>query len=167
MVATVKELGCPQADKSSSIYQSLFQLADGNTTYTIASHATDKTGGKCTQANKPLHLAGVMFKLWLTNRVPLHKILQLPTDALMHTEQLSQPITGKIDDTDYPEIANALQFDPNIKQLQPSNDQGQANWTYKLDPNLKDGDYSLVILSDWQGNLYNWSWFDIIVKKQG
>ena len=167
VVATVKELGCPQADKSSSIYQSPFQLADGNTTYTIASHATDKTGGKCTQTNKPLHIAGVMFKLWLTNRVPLHKILQLPADTLMHTEQLSQPITGKIGDTDYPEIANGLQFDPNIKQLQPSNDQGQANWTYRLDPDLKDGDYSLVILSDWQGNLYNWSWFDIIVKKQG
>ncbi len=163
----MKELGCPQADKSSSIYQSLFQLADGNTTYTFASHATDETGRGCNQTNKPIHVAGVVFKLWLTNRIPEHKILQLPVDALMHTEQLSQPITGKINDTDYPEIANALQFASNTQQLQPSNDQGQAHWTYKLNPNLKDGDYSLVILTDWQGNAYNWNWYGITVKKQG
>ena len=85
----------------------------------------------------------------------------------MHAEQLAQPITGKIDNTDYPEIANALQFGPNTKQLQLSNNQGQANWTYKLNPNLQRRDYSLVILTDWQGKVYNWSWYDITIKKQG
>jgi hypothetical protein len=166
-VATVKELGCPQEDKNSSAYQNMLEQADGNTTYTFASHATDQTGGKCDPANKPIHTAGIMIKLWLTNRIPAHKILHLPADVLMHTEQLPQPITGTINDANYPEVANALQFDPNTKQLHLSNDQGQANWTYKLDPNLNDGDYSLVILTDWQGKVYNWSWYDITVKKQG
>jgi hypothetical protein len=165
VVATVKELGCPKADKSSSIYQGFFQAADGNTTYTFASHATDKAGGKCDQNNQPVHVAGVLFKLWLTNRIPEHKILQLPGDVLTHKEQLAQPITGKIDDADYPELANALQFDPMTQQLQPSNAQGQANWTYKIDPNLKDGDYSLVVLTDWEGHVYNWSWYNLTVKK--
>jgi hypothetical protein len=166
VLATVKELGCPPADNTSSIYQSPTQLADGNTPYTFASHAVDKAGGKCDQNNQPVHMAGIMFKLWLTKHIPAHKVLQIPADILTQADQLAQPIKGNIGDANYPEIPNSLQFATNTPELQQSNGQGQVNWTYKIGPDLQDGNYSLIILTDWQGHVYNWSWYDLIIKRQ-
>ncbi|MBA2392884.1 MAG: hypothetical protein H0V70_09085 [Ktedonobacteraceae bacterium] len=163
-------LGCPQPTQASSIYQGLAQVPDGATPYTFVAQARDQIGGKCNyQKNQPIHSAGITFKIWLTTHVPTGKVFNFTqneiNNVLPHTDQLGQPLDGKVDDKDSPELVNELQF--STQQVQQSNNQGQVIWNYKINPDLKDGKYTLVVLANWQGKAYNWSWYDLIIKKQG
>ena len=163
-------LGCPQSTQGSSIYQGLSQMPDGATPYTFVAQAQNQAGGKCNaQTNQPIHAAGITFKLWLIKHVPTGKIFEFTqneiNNVLPHTNQLGQPLEGRVDGKDSPELANELQFD--TQQIQQSNNQGQVTWHYKINPDLKDGKYTLVVLANWQGKAYNWSWYDLVVKKQG
>jgi hypothetical protein len=163
-------LGCPQATQGSSIYQGLSQVSNGVTSYTFIAQARNQAGGKCnTQTNQPIHAAGITFKLWLIKHIPAGKVFNFTqneiNNVLPHVDQLGQSLGGKVDDKDSPELANELQF--STQQVQQSNNQGQATWHYKINPDLKDGKYTLVVLANWQGTSYNWSWYDLVVKKQG
>jgi|ERR1019366_1788087 hypothetical protein len=158
-------LGCPIVEPSSSIYQLGSQQADGATSYTFSAYAVDTTGNNpaknifCAAANRPIHAAGITFKLWLIKHV-VNKRLDFPNRGT-----ITQPINGKVDGKDFPELQNELQFGT-TPQIQKSNNQGQVTWNYKIDPGLKDGTYTLVVLTDWQGKTSNWSWRDLAVKQQ-
>ncbi len=156
-------LGCPKVLTNSSIYMGS-QVPDGTTTYTFAAQAMDTTGdqpGKflCSQLNQPIHAAGITFKLWVI------KHIGDKSPTFLNLDQITQPIDGKVGGKDFPEMQNKLQFD--TPQVQQSNDQGQVTWQYKINPDLKDGMYTLVVLTEWQGKTPNWSWKNLIVKKQG
>jgi hypothetical protein len=58
-----------------------------------------------------------------------------------------------------------LQFDSATLQTQVCNDQGQAKWNYTVSPSVAPGSYDLVVLTDWQGKSFIWSWFHITIKK--
>lgn len=166
----VTPLGCPQATQDSSIYQGLSEVPDGTTSYTFTAQATNQDGGKCNyQKNKPVHAAGITFKIWITTWVPTGKFFIFTPDAinkfLPHVDQLGAPLEGKVDDNNHPELANELQF--GTPQVQQSNNQGQATWHYKINTGLNEGKYTLLVLANWQGKAYNWSWYDLVVKKQG
>jgi hypothetical protein len=166
--STVKviPLGCPQVLPSSSIYMGLSQLPDGATSYTFSAQAVDTKGdqpGKgiyCAAANQSIHMTGITFKLWIIKHVG-NKTLTFP-----NLGKITQPIAGKVNGKDFPELQNELQFGT-TPQIQQSNNQGQVTWKYKINPDLKDGTYTLVVLTDWQGKTSNWSWRDLVVKKQG
>jgi hypothetical protein len=163
-------LGCPQSTPGSSIYQGLSQVPDGATSYTFIAQAQNQAGGKCSaQTNQPIHAAGITFKLWLIKHVPTGKVFNFTqneiNNILPHVDQLGQTLEGKVDDKDSPELANELQF--STQQVQQSNKQGQVTWNYKINPDLKEGKYTLVVLDNWQGKAYNWSWYDLVIKKQG
>ncbi len=160
-------LGCPQATQDSSIYQGVSQASDGATSYTFTAQAKNKTGGQCNyQKNQAVHAAGITFKLWLTKWVPTCKLFNFTpneiTNVLPHANQLGQALEGKVDNKDYPELTNKLQFA--TSQVLQSNSQGQVTWHYKINQGLKAGKYTLVLLSNWQGKAYNWSWYDLVVK---
>jgi hypothetical protein len=157
-------LGCPIVMPGSSINLNTFQLADG-TTYTFSAQAVDTKGDQpdkhiyCAAANQSIHTAGITFKLWIIKHVG-NKTLTFP-----NLDKITQPIAGKADGKDFPELQNELQFGT-TPQIQQSNNQGQVTWNYKINPDLKDGTYTLVVLADWQGKTSNWIWRDLVVKKQ-
>jgi hypothetical protein len=158
-------LGCPIVTPNSSINLDAFQLTDG-TTYTFSVQAVDTTGDQpakgiyCAAANRSIHTAGITFKLWVIKHVG-NKTLTFP-----NLGKITQPVDGKADGKDFPELQNQLQFGT-TPQIQQSNTQGQVTWNYKINPDLKDGTYTLVVLTDWQGKTSNWIWRDLVVKKQG
>ncbi|MBE3560226.1 MAG: hypothetical protein IMW89_13535 [Ktedonobacteraceae bacterium] len=155
-------LGCPAI----SLGNTAVQQADGATTYTISAQARDKSA-PCPKG-KPVQAAGITCKLWLVQRIPDGKILQFKdaeADKLKHIEQLNGPLTGSVQDNDYPEI-QGLQFDQTTPQTQQCNNQGQANWKYVITPTVPAGDYCLLVLTDWNGKYYNWSWINIVIQKK-
>jgi hypothetical protein len=160
--AKVIPLGCPVVLPESSIYLGS-QMPDGTTTYTFSAQAVDTTGNQpskdifCPNTNRPIRTAGITFKLWLIKHI--NKTLTFP-----NLNKITQPIDGKAGGKDFPELQNKLQFVA-TPQTQQSNNQGQVSWKYKINTSLKEGTYTLVILSDWQGKTSNWSWRDLIVKK--
>jgi hypothetical protein len=162
------ELGCP--------YVGPYTVNEASgVTYTLTSYARDNSSkSTCSSNNKPIHVAGITFKLWLIQRLPDHKGITfnsvLTPKQLLNT--ISTPLTGKtLDlatgkpmDPDISEV-QLLTFDSTTLQVQQSNTSGQVTWKYTISPSTPNGDYDLVILSDWNGQYYNWSWADIEVKK--
>jgi hypothetical protein len=154
-------VGCPIPD----VYAPL-EVANGQTTYTASAYATDRTGTTC--AGAPLKTSGITFKLWLTKPITTAIIFQQGAQFLL--DNINTAITGqafsnnKVGD-DIPDL-QALQF-TTTSQVQQSNAQGRVNWTYTLPSTLQPGNYDLVILVDWKGQQYNWSWRNITVKQAG
>jgi hypothetical protein len=160
-IVKITPLGCPQPTTGTS---TMFQQQDGTTSYTFTTQAIDNTGTSC-GVGRPIHSTGITFKIWLTKLLPINKKIQFSTNILTHPAQFTKPLEIKAGNKNYQELQNELQF--STAQVQQSNNQGQVIWHYTINPDLKDGTYTLVLLDDWQGQTYNWSWFDLIVKKQG
>lgn len=159
-VAQALPLGFPALSNGGTTFVDT-QTADGNTQYTVGAQAVDSN-------NKPLHAAGITFKLWLVQRIPNHKTFMLannPSPAQTLTN-ITNPIPGKVQDTNYPEISG-FTFTPTTAQVQTSDAQGQVTWKYTIAPSVPAGNYNLVILSDWAGKYYNWSWFNIQIQQVG
>lgn len=163
MVVTPQELDCPKLLTLSSGTQ----IADGTTSYSIIEQAMalNKQGDPiCHNASHPMQASGITFKLWLTKG--FQKSLKLPGTPSQLQEVISNPITGTVGDQSYPDL-QSLNFDPTTKQVQPSNNQGQTTWKYTIAPSVQSGNYDLVILTDWSGQYYNWSWIAITIQQSG
>lgn len=148
---TITSLGCPKADVFTSP-----ETADGQTIFTASAFAT--SGGTC--AGTQLNVSGITFKLWLTKRITS---LTFPENAKAMLDTINSPITGKAKNGDTIQDLQAIQF--TTAQVQQSNTQGRVTWKYTLPTALKSGLYDIVVLVDWQGKLYNWSWYDITINK--
>ena len=123
------------------------ETADGTTSYTFTAQAVDKQ-------QQPIHYAGITCKMWLTHDEKVNN--NMPANRLTAIDTLAQPFPK--------EVVNALIFNsatPSVQQCAA----GQGNWNYNLASSLKSGTYYLVVLTDWSGVHYNWSWSQIIVKK--
>ncbi len=141
-------LGCPLITADNNTLK-----ANNTINYTLNVQAADKSA-TCLQG-KPVHEAGITCKAWLIKSSDDPK--ELPADRLLHVDGLGQPLPH--------EIANGLTFDPTTPQVQPCNDQGQGTWKYGVAASVDKGHYRLMVLTDWQGKFYNWSWVDITVNK--
>jgi hypothetical protein len=132
------------------------ETADGQSSYSVTVQAIDKQG-------HDVRGAGVTCKLWLIKRVPDGAHLQLP-DIGQRTSQASiaQSIPGQVGGKSYNEVGG-LQFDPTTPQTQSCNSQGRATWNYTISPAVPAGKYDLVLLTDWHGVHYNWSWAHIVI----
>ncbi len=157
-------LGCPWFTDAFANEFTGTQIADGATQYTLAAQAKDKTQGNNCSANGPIKATGITFKLWLIQGVPNKQAFVLSGSAQDTLNTISSPITGKVKDHAYPEI-QGLNF--TTPQVQQSNTQGQVTWKYTIAPSIPAGNYDLVILTDWSGKAYNWSWIQITIQKAG
>ena len=143
-------LGFPVIDQVSNV-----EGADGTTVYTLSAHAVDQSIDM--GHGKPVHQPGITCRLWLiptTTGSPT-----LPQDRLQSLDTLqSSPLPGEV---------QGLMFDPTTAQTQPCSSKGQGIWKYRLDPSVIPGTYYFVVLTDWQGTQYTWSWVIVTIKNQG
>ncbi len=140
-------LGCP------SVSQYSFQEVRGMA-YQVQAQVTDKSAACANGGGKPLHVSGVTCRLWLTKDNDFGKII--PADRIKSVATLQQAFPKEKQD--------ALLFN-GTTQVQPCNAQGSTTWNYQLSPSLDEGTYYLIVLTDWQGTLYNWSAKAITVTK--
>ena len=153
-------LGCPLIEITNSVY-----TADGTTTYTSSAQAKDKSVGTCSPNNKPVASSGILCKLWLITRIPNGQTLLFPKeDARLKHVDLTAPLTGTIQNTDFAEVPG-LQFDQTTPQLQQCDAQGHGSWNYKIAPTVPPGNYDLMVLTDWSsGKYFNWAWVNVTIK---
>lgn len=134
------------------------QIANGTTSYTVTIQAVDQS--KDSGHGYPVHVAGITCKIWLTKDGNVNGNLRANnSERLISVNTINQPFPG--------EITGALNFDPSTQQVQLSDANGQATWKYTIPTSVDPGDYYLVVLVDWQGKHYNWSWVNIVIKKAG
>ncbi|HLG63381.1 MAG TPA: hypothetical protein VKY19_15695 [Ktedonosporobacter sp.] len=159
-------LGCPEIENTSSAYTLAAQLANGTTTYTLSAQAKDKSVGTCSPNNKPVASPGILCKLWLTTRIPDKQILLFPKeDARLKRGDLTAPLTGTIQNTDYAEVPGLQFTDPTMPQSQQCDAQGHGSWKYTIAPTVPPGDYDLVVMTDWStGRYFNWTWVNVTIK---
>jgi hypothetical protein len=130
-------------------------VADDNSAYTFTVQATDQSNGK-RAAGDPMHQTGITCKLWLTKDGNVSA--NMPTDRLKAADSLSQPFPH--------EEPGSLDFyDPSTPQTQMCNAKGQATWNYKVATSVEPGQYFLVVLTDWNGVHWSWSWAAVRIKK--
>lgn len=135
-------------------HTSYIEVANDTTNYTLTLQATDQSNGQA--SGKPVHAPGITCKIWLTKDG--HVNANVPIDRLKAVDTLSQPFPK--------EEAGALTFfDPSTPQTQMCNNKGRATWNYKVASTVESGRYFLVVLTDWNGIHYNWSWVQIAVTK--
>lgn len=142
-VSTVKpeRIGYPLVDR-----YSFREIANGQTTYFVSIHATDTS-------QKPLHVAGLTCKLWLTRDQKLPQRNEWsPISALYN------PLTG--------EVQGSLVFDPSTPQTHGCDANGTTTWKYQVAQTTDPGTYYLAIVTDWAGVHYNISWQEIQIKQQ-
>lgn len=135
------------------------ESATGATTYTVTMQAVDKQ-------NKPVHSTDVVCKLWLVKQIPAHRTLDIDTKTLKNVNNISNPITGSVNKQPAPEVSGALSMVDSTATPQTTHcdANGQATWKYTIAPTVPAGDYDLVILADWKGVHFNWSWVNITIR---
>ncbi len=134
-------LGFPAIDH----YQYV-EVADGSTTYTFTAHAINKQG-------QPIHASGITCKIWLTKDGNVNPTITL--SRLQSVATLDQPFPH--------EVQGALAFSSTTPQTQTCNN-GQGTWNYTVAPSVEKGLYYIVVLMDWSGVHFNWSWVAIVIK---
>src|SRR5260370_169118 len=67
--------------------------------------------------------------------------------------------------TPVPQITNALNFAPGVSQIQPTDANGQVMWNYTVGTFVDPGTYYLVVLMDWQGQSFDWSWRLVAISR--
>ncbi|GAC1425879.1 MAG: hypothetical protein PVS3B3_33940 [Ktedonobacteraceae bacterium] len=139
-------LGCPGVQYS-------FQEVRG-TAYQVQAQVLDKSSECKNGGGKPLHMTGITCRLWLTKDNKFGD--NIPNDRIKSVDTLQQAFPK--------EEENALNFN-GTPQVQPCNAQGPTIWNYHITPSLDEGTYFLLVLTDWQGTLYNWTAKQITVMK--
>jgi len=129
----------------------------GGTVYTVGMQVLDK-------ANKPVQADNITCKAWLVQQIPSGQILTIDENTLKNYNSINQSITGTVNNTPFQEIAGGLVFDASTAQTSACNSSGQMTWKYTLGPTLTPGTYDIVILADWKGVHYNWSWGNIVAQ---
>jgi hypothetical protein len=128
-----------------------FQIANGSTNYTLSALIIDKS-------NHPIQVSDVTCKLWLTKGGDVNAILRADDYAIAKEfDRIQQPFPQ--------EAVSALNFISPTQQTQPCTPNGKTTWNYTISPSVDPGRYHFVVLADWKGKHYNWSWVDITIKK--
>ncbi len=140
-------LGCP------GVPQYSVQEVRGMT-YQVQAQLLDNSNACKSGGGKPLHVPGVTCRLWLTKDNNFGE--NIPRDRIKAVNTLQQAFPKEEQD--------ALHFNGS-SQVQPCNAQGPTIWNYQLSSSLEKGTYYLVILTNWQGTLYNWTARAITVTK--
>lgn len=130
-----------------------FMAADGSTLHTFSAHAVD-TSRDAGHGN-PVHASGITGRLWLTKDDNVSA--NIPADRLRSVDTLQAPFPK--------EIPDSLNFSSDTSQIQSSNSNGQVTWKYTVSSSVTPGTYYLVVLMDWNGVHYNWSWIKITIKE--
>ena len=141
-------LGCPNVQDYTP------QEVRGSS-YKFQAQVTDKSADCKNGTGKPLHIAGVTCRLWLTKDNNFSD--NIPKDRVASISTSDQPFPK--------EKENALDFNSATPQVQPCNAQGATSWQYQLSSSLDKGTYYLVVLATWKGTLYNWTARQIAVTK--
>jgi len=142
-------LGYPVINKAD-----YFENANGSTLYTLSAYAVDTS--KDAGHGKPIHISGITCRLWLTKDGNVNA--NIPPDRLRSVNTLQEPFPK--------EASDALNFSSDTSQVQSTNSDGRATWKYTLPSSLHSGNYYLVVLMDWSGVHYNWSWIKITIKQE-
>ncbi|MFL5628649.1 MAG: hypothetical protein ACJ788_23965, partial [Ktedonobacteraceae bacterium] len=101
---------------------------------------------------------------WLVQQIPNGKKFNISTNDLKDVNNLQNPITGTVNNKPYVEIPGLTFFDTNSPQTHLCTSKGKGTWTYQVAPSVPPGVYDLVVLTDWSGIHYNWSWVQITIK---
>jgi hypothetical protein len=130
---------------------SYFQIANGSTNYTISSLILNKD-------KTPIQASDVTCKLWLTRERDVNSILRADQYSLLRIiDTIQQPFPK--------EVVGAFNYIAPSQQTQPCAPTGKTSWSYTISQSVKPGTYSLVVLADWKGQSFNWSWVQIVIKK--
>ncbi len=138
------------------------ETADGSTTYTFSAYPVDQSVD--TGHGKQVYASGITCKAWLIQRIPGTSHLSLPIPTLQDISGIQNSITGTAKGQPYAEIPG-LSFDASTPQTQACSARGVTNWKYQIATSVAPGKYNLVVLTDWDGKRFNWSWADVIIKK--
>lgn len=151
-VQPIVPLGFPKFDPFPETNEQVGQ----NTTYSIGIQVIDKQ-------NKSIHATGITCKAWLVQQIPDKQTLNIDQKVLKAYKDLDKPISGTINNQPFPEVGG-LVFDATTPQTGTCDENGRKTWKYTLTPTLAPGSYDIVILADWKGIHWNWSWVHITVK---
>ena len=131
------------------------QIADGTTTYTVTAYPVDQSIDK--GHGKQVHAPNITCKLFLTKEKNItNALLGAKNNQLKNVALLSQPLPK--------EESNVLQFQ-GTQQTKFCAAQGNTTWNYQIAPTLPAGVYYLVVLTDWDGQRFNWYQSEINVTK--
>jgi hypothetical protein len=125
------------------------EIADGSTMYSFAGHVVNKQ-------NILLRTSSVTCKIWLTKDGNV--------DSAMTEVRLQSVSTLALPFAD--EVPGVLLFSTATPQTQMCL-RGRGAWSYQIAPTTKPGYYFIVLLTDWGGIHYNWSWIQIRIVSQG
>jgi hypothetical protein len=127
------------------------EVANGSTSYIFTAQILDKS-------KNPIRAPDVMCKLWLTKNGDVNQVLLADNSAIPRAiDEIQQPFPQ--------EVANGLNFISPSQQVHPCTPNGKTTWSYTVSPSVKPGTYYLVVLADWKGKSYTWSWRAIKIKK--
>ena len=130
---------------------SFFQVANGSTSYTFSTLIIDKS-------QNPIQVSDVTCKLWLTKDGDVNSILRAGHYAIPKSfDRIQQPFPD--------EVVGAINFISPSQQIQSCAPNGKTTWSYTISPSVDPGTYYLVVLADWKGKSFNWSWVSITVNK--
>lgn len=135
-------------------------VANG-TTYTLTAHLKTVIG----RDGQPVHADNLTCKLWLISHVPGGQQVSIPLDILTNVSNINNPITSQVTGESYPEIQPGLIFDSSTPQTHSCSTDGEVTWRYQISPQATPGRYTLVVLYDWSGKHYNWSWKDLTIRQ--
>ncbi len=128
-----------------------FQIANGSTTYTFSAQIINKN-------KTPIQASGVTCKLWLTKDGNVNAILRANNFAIPSTiDNIQQPFPK--------EAVGAFNYIAPSQQTQPCAPTGKTSWSYTISQSVAPGAYNLVVLADWKGKSFQWSWVVIKIKK--
>lgn len=144
-------------------YFNNMETADGSTSYTFSAYPVDQSvdAGHGTE----VFASGITCKVWLIQHIPATAHLSLPIPTLQDISAIQNPITSTVKDHQYAEIPGLTFYDASSPQTQMCNPRGVTNWKYQIATTVAPGKYNLVVLTDWDGKRFNWSWADIVVTK--
>src|SRR6266481_859289 len=130
---------------------SYFQIANGTTNYTFSALIIDKN-------KNPIQASDVTCKLWLTKEGDVNSILRAGNYALLRAiDNIPQPFPK--------EIVGAFNYIAPSQQIQSCAPTGKTTWNYTISQSVDPGTYNLVVLADWKGKSFNWSWVNVVIKK--
>jgi hypothetical protein len=130
---------------------SYFQIANGSANYTFSALIINKN-------KTPIQASDVTCKLWLTSEGDVNSILRADDYALLRSiDTIQQPLPK--------EAVGAFNYIAPTQQIQPCAPTGKTSWSYTISQSVNPGTYSLVVLADWKGKSFNWSWVQIVIKK--
>jgi hypothetical protein len=139
------------------------------TTYTLTAHLDNVVG----RDGQPVHANDLTCKLWLISRVPTDQKVFIPLDILSNVATINMPFTSQATDQNknllpnvtYPEFQQSLTFQSSTPQTHSCKTDGEVTWRYQISPSATPSKYTLVVLYDWSGKHFNWSWANITIKQ--